>query len=30
MAASPLMDAPAYAARFYGALRDAWRWRCAK
>lgn len=30
MRASPLMDAPAYAARFYGALRDAWRWRCAQ
>jgi predicted O-linked N-acetylglucosamine transferase (SPINDLY family) len=24
IAASPLMDAPAYAARFWGAVRDAW------
>jgi protein O-GlcNAc transferase len=24
MTASPLMDAPAYARRFFGALRDAW------
>ncbi len=30
MRASPLMDAPAYATRFFGALRDAWRWRCAQ
>ena len=29
MAASPLMDAPAYAARFHAALRDCWRQWCA-
>jgi predicted O-linked N-acetylglucosamine transferase (SPINDLY family) len=28
MAASPLMDAPAYAARFHAALRDCWRQWC--
>ena len=30
LAASPLLDAPAYAARFHAALRDCWREWCAK
>ena len=29
LAASPLLDADAYAARFHAALRDAWRAHCA-
>jgi predicted O-linked N-acetylglucosamine transferase (SPINDLY family) len=28
--ASPLCDAPAYAARFHAAVRDCWKLRCAK
>jgi len=29
LAASPLLDADAYAARFHAALRSAWRDHCA-
>jgi predicted O-linked N-acetylglucosamine transferase (SPINDLY family) len=30
MQASSLMDSKAYAARFFGALRESWRVRCAQ